>query len=57
MALSYFRHVYGGSAPNLDFGSPTISLLLLASTDVKGFRYDPNAFINELNEGPVGRAQ
>jgi hypothetical protein len=57
VALSYFRHLYGGSAPNLDFGSPTNSLLLLASADVKGFHYDTNASINELNQGPVGRAQ
>jgi hypothetical protein len=57
VALSYFRHIYGGSAPNLDFGSPTNSLFLLASADVKGFHYDANTFINELNEGPVRRAQ
>jgi hypothetical protein len=57
LALSYFRHIYGGSAPNLDIGSPTNSLFLLASADVKGFHYDANAFINELNEGPVRRAQ
>lgn len=57
VALSYFHRVYDGGAPELDFGSPTNSLLLLVSADVKGFHYDANGLFNELREGPVRRAQ
>jgi hypothetical protein len=57
VAVSYFHRVYDGGAPELDFGSPTNSFLILASADVKGFHYDANALFNELSEGPVRRAQ
>lgn len=57
IALSYFHEVYGGAAPDLDVGSPTNSALFLASADVRGFHYDANALLNELNEGPVRRGQ
>ncbi len=57
VAVSYFHRVYDGGAPELDFGSPTNSLLFLASADVKGFHYDANALFNELSEGPVRRGQ
>ncbi len=49
--------MYDGGAPELDFGSPTNSILLLASADVKGFHYDANAMFNELSQGPVRRGQ
>jgi hypothetical protein len=57
LATSYFHRVYDGGAPELDFGSPTNSFLVLASGDVKGFHYDTNAIFNELTEAPVRRAQ
>jgi len=57
IAVSYFHRAYDGGAPELDFGSPTNSFLVLASADVKGFHYDANAAFNELSEGPVRRAQ
>lgn len=57
LAVSYFHRVYDGGAPEFDFGSPTNSLLLLASADVKGFHYDANAFFTELVEDPVRRGQ
>lgn len=62
ISASYFHRAYGGSAPDLDIGSPVNSLLLLASADVKGFHYDANAFLNEMEQneivrGPVRRAQ
>jgi hypothetical protein len=57
VAVSYFHRVYDGGAPELDFGSPTNSVLVLASADVKGFHYDANAAFNELSEGPVRRGQ
>jgi hypothetical protein len=57
LAMSYFHRVYDGGAPEVDFGSPTNSFLLLASADVKGFHYDANALFNELSQSPVRRAQ
>ena len=57
VAVSYFHRVYDGGAPEVDFGSPTNSFLVLASADVKGFHYDANALFNELSVGPVRRAQ
>ncbi len=57
VAVSYFRRAYDGGAPELDFGSPTNSFLVLASADVKGFHYDANAMLNELVQGDVHRPQ
>jgi hypothetical protein len=42
VALSYFRQVYGGNAPDLDIGSPLQWLTILISAYVKGFHYDTN---------------
>jgi hypothetical protein len=57
VAVSYFHRAYDGGAPELDYGSPANSFLLLASGDVKGFHYDANAMLNELTSGPVRRPQ
>ena len=57
VSASYFRHIYGGGAPDFDVGTPTNSILLLISADVKGFHYDANAFFNEVVQAPVRRAQ
>jgi hypothetical protein len=57
IATSYFRRVYDGGVPEVDFGSPRNSFLLLASADVKGFHYDANAILNEQTQGAVHRAQ
>ena len=57
VAVSYFHRAYDGGAPELDFGSPVNSLLVLASADVKGFRSNTNAMFNELTQGSVRRAQ
>ncbi len=57
VAVSYFHRAYDGGAPELDFGSPVNSVLVLASADVWGFHYDANAMFNELTQGPVRRAQ
>jgi hypothetical protein len=40
IAMSYSRRIYDGG-PELDFGSPRNSLLLLASADVKDFTTTP----------------
>lgn len=57
VALGYFRSVYGGTAPDLDIGTPEDSLLLLISGDVSGFHFDLNGFLNKQAENHVGRAQ
>lgn len=57
IAASYFRRVYDGGVPEVDFGSPRNSLLLLASADVKGFHYDANAIFNEQTQEAVHRPQ
>src|SRR5467141_441862 len=57
IAASYFRRVYDGGVPEVDFGSPRNSFLLLASADVKGFHYDANAIFNEQTQEAVHRAQ
>src|SRR2546425_488142 len=57
LALSYFRRIYDGGVPDLDFGSPRNAALLLVSADVKGFHYDANAMLNEVIDGTTHRAQ
>jgi hypothetical protein len=57
IAASYFHKVYDGGAPELDFGSPTNSFLLLASADVEGFHYYANAIFNEMVQEPVRAKQ
>jgi hypothetical protein len=57
LAMSYSHKLYDGGAPEFDYGSPTNSLLVLASADVKGFHYDANIFFTELNQGSVRRGQ
>jgi hypothetical protein len=57
VSASYFHRVYDGGAPEVDFGSPINSFLILASADVKGFHYDANVMLTELGQGPVRRAQ
>jgi hypothetical protein len=57
IAMSYVRRIYDGGAPELDYGSPRNSALLLASADVKGFHYDANAMFNEVIEGTTHRVQ
>jgi len=57
VAMSYFHRAYDGGAPEVDFGSPINSFLVLASADVKGFHYDGNAMFTELGQGTVRRAQ
>ncbi|MBZ5722248.1 MAG: hypothetical protein LAO03_17900 [Acidobacteriia bacterium] len=57
IALSYFRGVYSGDAPDLDIGSASNSVLFLVSADVRGFHYDTNYFFNEVDETGIRRAQ
>jgi hypothetical protein len=57
LAVSYSHKLYDGGAPEFDYGSPTNSLIFLASAGVKGFHYDANVFFTELVQGPVRRGQ
>ena len=57
ISAGYFRRIYDGGVPEVDFGSPRNSFLLLASGDVKGFHYDANAIFNEQTQETVHRAQ
>lgn len=57
IAVSYLHSVYGGNTPDLDIGSASNSVLLLASADVKGFHYDINFLLNEVADAATRRAQ
>jgi hypothetical protein len=57
VALSYFGRVYEGDSPDLDIGSFSNSVLLLASADVKGFHYDANFIADEVLNNNIRRAQ
>lgn len=57
LSASYSYRSYDGGAPELDFGSPRNSFLLLVSGDVKGFHYDTNAIFNEVVQRQKRRLQ
>jgi hypothetical protein len=57
ISASYFRRVFGGTAPDLDIGSNRQSAIFLVSTDVAGFHVDTNALFNEQIQDARHRAQ
>jgi hypothetical protein len=57
ISVSYFRRVFGGTAPDLDIGANRQSALVLLSTDAGGFHIDTNALFNEQIENARHRAQ
>jgi hypothetical protein len=57
VAVSYFKHVYAGSAPDIDIGTPEHSVLLLISEDLAGFHFDINGMFNEQMDKPIRRGQ
>jgi hypothetical protein len=57
IAVSYFHHVYAGTAPDIDIGTPENSALLLISTDLAGFHFDINGMFNEQKDGSLRRGQ
>lgn len=57
VAVSYLHRVYDGGAPELDFGSPLNTAMILVSGDIKGFHYDANGLLLDLTRPPVRRAQ
>ena len=57
ISVSYFRRVFGGTAPDLDIGSNRQSALLLLSTDILKFHIDTNALFNEQIQDARHRAQ
>jgi hypothetical protein len=50
VAVGYYHTVYGGTAPDIDLGSATNTLLLLFSGDFTGFHYDTNYIVNEQDD-------
>jgi hypothetical protein len=57
ISVSYFRTVYDGTAPDLDFGSSRNSALVLITTDIRKLHIDTNYIFNEQIDGNVRRAQ
>lgn len=57
VSLSYLKHIYAGSAADIDFGTPEHSVILLLSDDLGGFHCDLNGMFNEQRDNHVGRAQ
>ncbi len=57
IAVSYLGRAYSGSAPGLDIGGGPHTANLLVSADVKGFHYDTNYLITDVEDGRVNRAQ
>ena len=57
LAVSYFHKIREANLPEVDFGSPRNSVLLLFSGNSLGFHFDANAMANELEEQSVRRAQ
>jgi hypothetical protein len=56
-SISYFRSIYGGTAPDLDIGSNRNSGLLLFSFDLAKLHVDTNYLFNEQIENADHRAQ
>jgi len=63
VAVGYYHTVYGGTAPDIDLGSATNTVVMLFSGDIGSFHYDTNYIVNEQdgdsNVGPhaIRRAQ
>lgn len=57
LALSYLRQVRNSGLPDIDLGTPSNSLLVLVSGDVKKFHYDSNAVFNEVANAAARRGQ
>jgi hypothetical protein len=57
IAVSYFRTVYNGSAPDLDIGSSVNAGLMLFSFDFGKFHIDTNYIFNEQSQNAVHRLQ
>jgi hypothetical protein len=56
LSFGYSHKVREAGIPEIDFGSPTNSAIVLLSTDAFGFHFDANALANELVEEPIRRA-
>ena len=57
IALAYLQRVRAGSAPDLDIGSYSRSVTVLASGDVGNFHYDGNLSVLEQTNEPIRRGQ
>lgn len=57
IAASYAHHIYTGSAPDLDIGTPENAGLILFSGDPGKFHYDFNIYLNDVKSGATHKAQ
>lgn len=57
VSMSYFRTLYGGSAPDFDIGSFKRSAVFLFSEDLGGFHFDVNGIFSEQSGSNVRRGQ
>jgi hypothetical protein len=57
IAVSYLRLARSGDAPDSDIGSPKNLVTALASADVKGFHYDTNFLVGEVEDNGIRRLQ
>lgn len=57
IAVSYFRTVYNGPAPDLDIGSSVNAALVLFSFDFGRLHVDTNYLFNEQSQNSIGRLQ
>lgn len=58
IAAGYLHRVRTGTAPNIDLGGYSQSLVLLFGGDLPAnFHYDANILFNEQNDGPIRRLQ
>ena len=57
LSVSFLHKIREANLPEVDFGSPRNSALLLFSGNTLGFHFDANALENELEESGVRRSQ
>ena len=57
LSLSFLHKIREAGVPEVDFGAPRNSALILFSSDALGFHFDANGLVNELQEGSIGKTQ
>jgi len=57
LSMSFLHKIREAGAPEVDFGAPRNSALILLSSDALGFHFDINGLVNELEEGSIRRTQ
>jgi hypothetical protein len=57
LSISFLRKIRESGVPEVDFGAPRNSALILFSGNLAGFHYDANALFNELEGDSARRGQ